>query len=236
MWLAIREDGDIVPDEMALNFCEGATSIVDQLVKSGLWVRVRKGYRFRGFAEIISDAYKKRSGDARRAQRYRVTKRAGNRSGASRERHATVTRDDPVMRRTTSTSTNTLTQSLTTFETSSARAGELGDAKTPVGAYVDACRELGLRDPDDRTKGQVGKVAKGLIAEGKRPEDVLVAVKELARRNETPARLRWIVGDVERVRAGVPMGRARPLAENPVEQRIQEFNIFSEAEKRGEGE
>lgn len=94
-----------------------------------------------------------------------------------------------------------------------------------VGVYVDACRAAGA-EPVARMPARVGAAAKELRDAGHRDEVLAIAVRELARRNEQPARLAWIVGDVERHQAGTPIGRIRPPAltapsENPVDVRVR---------------
>jgi hypothetical protein len=92
---------------------------------------------------------------------------------------------------------------------------------TPVGWYVDACRELGV-EPGNRTKPRLGAEAKKLLDSGRAREHVKAAVRELARRNASPVLLETIVGDVERAANAVPMGRIIPpplRAEQTPEQR-----------------
>lgn len=91
-----------------------------------------------------------------------------------------------------------------------------------VSDYADACTELGVV-AGARVKGRVGKEAARLIHDGHTYEHLRVAVRELARRNASPALLELIVGDVERVANGVPIGRAIAAAvtENPVDARLR---------------
>ena len=95
-------------------------------------------------------------------------------------------------------------------------------AQQLVADYADACTELGAV-AGARVKGRVGKEALRLIHDGHAYEHLRTAVRELARRNASPSQLEYIVGDVERVANGVPMGRARPatIAENPVDARLR---------------
>ena len=95
-------------------------------------------------------------------------------------------------------------------------------AESFVGRYVDHVKLAGAV-PDRRLLPRIGQEANRLLDEGHDREAILVALQELARRNEPPARLAYIVGDVERVRAGTPMGRVRPAAiyENPVDARLR---------------
>jgi hypothetical protein len=84
-----------------------------------------------------------------------------------------------------------------------------------VGAYVDACRDAGA-EPVPNMPARVGAALKRIRAGGAHDDaNLLVAVRELARRNEPPYRLAWILGDVERVAAGTPIGRVLPPTVRP---------------------
>ena len=95
-------------------------------------------------------------------------------------------------------------------------------AQQLVADYADACTELGVV-VGPRSKGRVGKEAIRLLHDGHGYEHLRTAVRDLARRNASPSTLEFIVGDVERVANGVPMGRARPasISENPVDARLR---------------
>jgi hypothetical protein len=95
-----------------------------------------------------------------------------------------------------------------------------------VGAYVDACRAAGATVVTPSMRGRVGKAATALRDAGAGDDVLVAALAELARRNESPTQLASILGDVERARAGTPMGRIIPArlvvpTENPQDARIR---------------
>jgi len=90
---------------------------------------------------------------------------------------------------------------------------------TLVGAYVDACATLGLI-PDRRRLPQIGAEAKRLQQEGHAESVLIAALGELARRNMTASNLGYIVGDLERARAGVDTSRRAPPSVNPIDARV----------------
>ncbi len=87
-----------------------------------------------------------------------------------------------------------------------------------VGVYVKACEALGVAGGSERVRARVGAEAKRL--EGIYGRDVIEpALRELARRNATPAYLEAIAGDVDRAMHNVPTGRvfAGAMRENPID-------------------
>jgi len=94
-----------------------------------------------------------------------------------------------------------------------------GSNGTLVGAYVDACTLLGIT-PNRKLLPRVGMEAKRLQQEGHDESVLIEAIGELARRNESPSQLAYIVGDVERARAGVDTSRHRAPPVNPIDAQI----------------
>lgn len=96
-----------------------------------------------------------------------------------------------------------------------------------VGTFVDEVRKLGLSDPTSSVKGRIGKAAKELD-DGKRPAALIhEAIREVARRNCSPALLAAVYGDVERDHRGISRAArpvVKPLAENPIDRRNREFS------------
>lgn len=74
-----------------------------------------------------------------------------------------------------------------------------------VDAYVVACRKAGS-EPTSRDKARLGKAAKEILAE--KPLDLVVAAAQrLAERNNSPAHLARVVGDLEREAQAGPRER-----------------------------
>ncbi len=89
---------------------------------------------------------------------------------------------------------------------------------TMVGAYVEACTELGVA-AGNRDKARIGREAKRLLEEGRDPAIVRKAVIECARTNHVELLGRY-VGDFERSRAGVDTSRHRAPPVNPIDAQI----------------
>lgn len=91
-----------------------------------------------------------------------------------------------------------------------------------VAAFAEDCAEFGSA-ADSRAKARVGAETKRLLDEGRSPENLRSAVRELARRNVSPTFLAAILGDIERLQAGTQLGRpiAAPIRQNGHDARIQ---------------
>lgn len=214
LWLlcqpqALRRGDGLVPDGIPQRFAGVmASDAIAELVTRGLWETVDLGWRYHDFHDYSSLREKRaeagRQGAAARWQTHgKPIANDASRGGTP------VPEPEPVL-----TPLANARGALAEFE---------GDF---VGFYVDACRDAGAAAVSDRDKGRVGKAAKTLKAAGHDDEAIAAGIRELARRNESPAILDRIVGDVERVRAGTPIGRVRPPAvvvpaENPHDARIR---------------
>lgn len=242
LWLkclprALRHDDGFVPEKWALRWHEarriGTTrALIAELINAGLWEEVEGGWLIHDFEKYVSP----RSNSAERVRRHRERKAKGLAVVTEVKR---VTEDvkrthagarasgypEPVPE-----PVNQLLPSVVVGAPTDVVEG----SDNPVGAYVDACREMNLTEPDGRTKGRVGKAAKELLTIGHKLEDVLEACRELARRNVSPANLGYLVGDIERQKRGIDQTRKFPTRPNPVSDFIQNFSAFSDAEQRGE--
>jgi hypothetical protein len=70
-----------------------------------------------------------------------------------------------------------------------------------VAHFVDACAAVGV-EPIDEQRGRVGRMAKKLTTAGKEAELVEQAIDRMVERNRPPESLPYLVGEIERERAG----------------------------------
>ena len=73
-----------------------------------------------------------------------------------------------------------------------------------VGEFVDRCTELG-EEPIPSDRARVGKSCKELLAAGKSPELISAAVRRMVDRHRPLNSLPYLVGEIERERAGHPV-------------------------------
>ncbi len=227
LWLfcqpqALRRGDGFVPKGVPLRFAQGRGShapsrLISILVERGLWEVVEGGWLYHDFDEY-SGLREKRSeagkqGAAARWQTHGKPMANDASRGGSPEPEP-----EPVL--------TPLANARGARGGVSAEIDVLRNGGGFVGAFVDSCRAVGAAAVSESMKGRVGKAAKALSAAGHDDEAILAGIRELARRNESPGRLENIVGDVERVRAGTPIGRIRPPAvvipsENPHDARAR---------------
>lgn len=223
LWLmclpqALRRSDGFVPSGMPQRFAGAdAASLASELVDRNLWeLADRGGWRYHDFQEYSSLREKRSEAGAKgAAARWQNN---GKTMATDASRGGTPV-PVPVPEELTPLANARGARRSPSVEIANQNAGF-------VGAYVDACRDAGAAAVSDRDKGRVGKAAKALKEAGHDDEAIVAGIRELARRNESPAILDRIVGDVERIRAGTPIGRIRPPAvvvptENPHDARAR---------------
>jgi hypothetical protein len=76
---------------------------------------------------------------------------------------------------------------------------------------MDRCTELG-EDPIPSDRARVGKSCKELLAAGKSPELISAAIRRMVDRHRPLNALPYLVGEIERERAGHPVANGRVQA------------------------
>ncbi len=192
----------------------------EQLVAAGLWEPIEGGWAMHNYDERQSDETNRKEANRIRQQRFRDARMA------ARNAPVTPVTRDAALRPTEKRREEKNERREESLTTPNGVADVVGDSvagvQSLVGSWVDACHEFGAT-PDSRMTPRVGQEVKRLRQEGHADATLQLGLRELARRNEPPSRLAYIVGDVERVQAGTPLGRVRPasITENPVDARIR---------------